>query len=44
MKHVDLENVLNNIYLNSQMLQENAALIASSANFQEPTVKEDLKE
>ncbi len=35
LKHVDLENALNNIYLMKGLMRENESLIASSPNFQE---------
>ena len=43
-KHVDLENVINNIYFVGRTLNENSHLLASSANFQKPVLKEDVKE
>ncbi len=39
MKHADMENVLNNMYLLGQMIRENEHLIASTANFVKPSTE-----
>lgn len=39
MKHADMENVLNNMYLLGQMIRENEHLIASTANFVQPSTE-----